>query len=96
MSLGKPMHGRIPGWSLRTILPGLASSYDFSQLTNTHDRCLGIQAMQTLIAASVATKIQECPAWLKSTARFTFAFLVVKGSIALATAWLALRGFEGL
>jgi hypothetical protein len=52
--------------------------------------------MQTLIAASVATKIQECPAWLKNTARFTFAFLVVKGSVALAMAWLALRGFEGL
>lgn len=52
--------------------------------------------MQTLIAASFATRIQECPAWLKSTARVTFALLVVKGSIALATAWLALRGFSNL
>jgi hypothetical protein len=52
--------------------------------------------MQTLIAASVATKVQGCPAWLKSTARATFVLLVIKGSVALATAWLAMRGFEGL
>ena len=51
--------------------------------------------MQTMIAASLATKMQECPTWLKSAARATLVVLVVKGSIALATAWLALRGFEG-
>lgn len=50
--------------------------------------------MQTLIAASFATRIQTCPSWLKSAARVTFAFVVIKGSMALATAWLALRGFE--
>jgi hypothetical protein len=50
--------------------------------------------MQTLIAASFATRIQTCPGWIKSTARVAFAFAVIKGSMALATAWLALRGFE--
>jgi hypothetical protein len=52
--------------------------------------------MQTMIAASFATKIQECPAWLKNAARAMFVVVVVKGSVALATAWLALRGFESL
>lgn len=52
--------------------------------------------MQTLIAASFASKVHTCPSWLKNAARLTFAFVVVKGSVALATAWLALRGFEGL
>jgi len=52
--------------------------------------------MQTLIAASFADKIQECPTWLKSAARATLVLLVVKGSMALAMAWLALRGFESL
>jgi hypothetical protein len=52
--------------------------------------------MQTLIAASFASKVQECPAWLKSTARAAFVLFVIKGSITLATAWLAFRGFEGL
>lgn len=48
--------------------------------------------MQTLIAASFATKIHACPAWVKSVARATFVFAVIKGSIALGTAWLAFRG----
>lgn len=52
--------------------------------------------MQTLIAASFADKIQACPNWLKNAARATFVFLVIKGSVAAATAWLALRGFESL
>lgn len=52
--------------------------------------------MQTLIAASVATKIHECPTWLKGAARATFVFVIIKGSAMLATAWLAYRGFEGL
>lgn len=52
--------------------------------------------MQTLIAASFATRIQTCPGWVKSAARATFVLLVIKGSAAAATAWLALRGFEGL
>ena len=52
--------------------------------------------MQTLIAASFASKVQTCPDWLKNAARVTFAFMVIKGSMALATAWLAFRGFEGL
>lgn len=50
--------------------------------------------MQTMIAASVASRIQHCPAWLKSAARATFALVVIKGSIVLATSWLAYRGFE--
>ena len=50
--------------------------------------------MQTLIAASFANKIQGCPTWVKSAARMTFAFIVVKGSMVLATTWLAFRGFE--
>lgn len=50
--------------------------------------------MQTMIAASFATKIQDCPAWLKGLARTTFALVVIKGSVALATAWLAFRGFD--
>jgi hypothetical protein len=57
------------------------------------DRRQGTPAMQTLIAASFATKMQTCPSWLKAAARITFAFVVIKGSVALATAWLALRGF---
>jgi hypothetical protein len=52
--------------------------------------------MQTLIAASFATKVETCPGWLKNAARITFAFVVVKGSMVLATAWLAFRGFESL
>lgn len=52
--------------------------------------------MQTLIAASFATKVQTCPGWLKAAARVTFAFAVIKGSVALATAWLAFRGFANL
>jgi hypothetical protein len=56
----------------------------------------GIPVMQTLIAASFATKIQECPPWLKGAARATFVFVIVKGSVMLATAWLAYRGFNGL
>ena len=50
--------------------------------------------MQTMIAASFANKIQDCPAWVKSFARATFVLVVIKGSVALATAWLAFRGFE--
>lgn len=50
--------------------------------------------MQTLIAASFAEKIHTCPTWLKSMARVTMAFVVIKGSVALAAAWLAFRGFE--
>lgn len=50
--------------------------------------------MQTLIAASFANRIQTCPSWIKSTARVTLAFVVIKGSMVLATAWLAFRGFE--
>ena len=49
--------------------------------------------MQTLIAASFATKFQACPTWVKSAARATCVFLVIKSSVMLATAWLALRGF---
>lgn len=49
--------------------------------------------MQTMIAASFATKIQECPGWVKSAARATLVLAVVKGSVMLATAWLAFRGF---
>lgn len=52
--------------------------------------------MQTIIAASFATRMQECPAWVKSAARTAFALVVIKGSVMLATAWLAYRGFEGL
>lgn len=52
--------------------------------------------MQAMIAASFATRIQECPTWVKSAARATFVLLVIKGSVALATAWLAFRGFESL
>lgn len=52
--------------------------------------------MQTMIAASFATKIETCPSWLKSAARATFVLLVIKGSVAAATAWLAFRGFEVL
>jgi hypothetical protein len=52
--------------------------------------------MQTLIAASFANKIQACPTWVKGAARATLALVVIKGSVALATAWLAFRGFEGL
>ena len=49
--------------------------------------------MHTLIAASFATGFQACPTWVKSAARATFVFLVIKGSAMLAMAWLALRGF---
>ncbi len=52
--------------------------------------------MQTMSAASFATKIQACPTWAKSAARATLVFLIVKGSVMLATAWLAFRGFESL
>ena len=52
--------------------------------------------MQTLIAASFANKVHSCSPWVKSAARMTFTFVVVKGSVALATAWLAFRGFESL
>jgi hypothetical protein len=52
--------------------------------------------METMIAASFATKIQECPEWVKSAARATFVLVIIKGSVALATAWLAFRGFESL
>lgn len=53
--------------------------------------------MQTLIAASVSTKIQTwCPSWVKGAARATFVFVVIKGSATLVTTWLAFRGFEGL
>jgi hypothetical protein len=52
--------------------------------------------MQTMIVASFATKIQDCPVWLKNAARAVFVVAVVKGSVALATAWLAFRGFEVL
>jgi hypothetical protein len=50
--------------------------------------------MQTMSAASFATRIQACPNWAKSAARATLVFLIVKGSVMLATAWLAFRGFE--
>jgi hypothetical protein len=52
--------------------------------------------MQTILAASFATKMQECPTWLKSAARAMIVIAIVKGSVTLATAWLAFRGFEGL
>ena len=52
--------------------------------------------MQTMIAASFATRVQTCPTWVKSAARATFVFLIIKGSVMLATAWLAFRGFESL
>jgi len=52
--------------------------------------------MQTLIAASFANKVHTCPTWLKSVARVTVTFVVIKGSVALAAAWLAFRGFENL
>jgi hypothetical protein len=96
MSVGKGMHGRTRGWSLRPILPELLGAYDFPQLSNIRDRLPRNPAMQTMIAASFATKVQECPAWLKSAARATFVLVVIKGSVALATAWLAFRGFESL
>lgn len=96
MSVGTRMHGRTRGWSLWPILPRPARTYDFSQLHNNHDPLPRNPAMQTMIADSFATKIQECPEWLKGVARATFVLVVIKGSVALATAWLALRGFEGL
>jgi hypothetical protein len=76
-------------------LPRLYSSYDFSQPPPTAIAAED-QAMQTMSAASFATKIQACPSWAKSAARATLVFLIVKGSVMLATAWLAFRGFESL
>jgi hypothetical protein len=96
MPVGKRMHGRTRGWSLRPILPRLDGAYDFSQFSNTRDPLPRNPAMQAMIAASFATRIQECPAWVKSAARATFVLVVIKGSVALATAWLAFRGFESL
>jgi hypothetical protein len=96
MSVGTRMHGRTRGWSLRPILPRLARSYDLPQFQNDPPALPRNPAMQTMIAASFATKMQECPEWLKSAARATFVLVVIKGSVALATAWLAFRGFDSL
>ena len=52
--------------------------------------------MQTMIAASFATRFQACPSWVKGAARATLVFVVIKGSVMLATAWLAFRGFGAL
>ena len=52
--------------------------------------------MQTFIPASIAATVQGRPAWLNNVARAAFLLVVIKSAVWLGTAWLALRGFDGL
>ncbi len=52
--------------------------------------------MQTSIAISVATTVQNSPEWVKTAAKATFLALFLKGTMWVGASWLALRGFGAL